>query len=195
MKKVSTKNKMKGLFGLFAIFTMAIGVGVSLAPKTSSKLLADEQYSKSYTKANMASLLSGSYSDESSYWKVPASANNSATLTIPIVDGPLYPTTNITITLSVATYGSGTVPSSSNTTIKAVGNEAGSSWTSSSVSGTYPSSSTYTTLTLTMTKPASSLEIGTIKLTIGVNTGVRVLRFQTMTVSFTHGTEDRKSVV
>lgn len=33
MKKVQTKNKLKGFFGLFAAFAMAIGVGVSLAPK------------------------------------------------------------------------------------------------------------------------------------------------------------------
>ena len=45
MKKVQTKNKLKGFFGLFAAFAMAIGVGVSLAPKETLKTSAAvEQY-------------------------------------------------------------------------------------------------------------------------------------------------------
>lgn len=43
MKKVQTKNKLKGLFGLFAAFAMAIGVGVSLAPKESVRTEAATQ--------------------------------------------------------------------------------------------------------------------------------------------------------
>lgn len=40
MKKVQTKNKLKGLFGLFAAFAMAIGVGVSLAPRSATNVHA-----------------------------------------------------------------------------------------------------------------------------------------------------------
>lgn len=43
MEKVQTKNKLKGLFGLFAAFTMAIGVGVSLAPKEVVKAEASSE--------------------------------------------------------------------------------------------------------------------------------------------------------
>lgn len=40
MKKVQTKNKLKGLLGFFAAFALAIGVGVSLAPRSATNVQA-----------------------------------------------------------------------------------------------------------------------------------------------------------
>ncbi len=42
MKKVQTKNRTKGIFGIFATFALAVGVGVSLAPKDPMQTKAAE---------------------------------------------------------------------------------------------------------------------------------------------------------
>lgn len=142
-----------------------------------------EDYSVTYNYSDLGSMLSGNYTDASSYWKVPGTAGNSATIAIPITN---QPTSNITITFSIATFGSGDNPSSSNTTITAVGTETGSNWSGSAVSS-YPSSSTYVNGVMTITKPANPTTLEGLTITMGVNTGVKIFRLKSITVSYTYG--------
>ena len=139
-------------------------------------------YSQTYNYSALGGMLNGSYDDATSYWKVPASVNNSATIAIPITH---QPTSNITITFRIASFGSGTNPSSSNTTITAVGTEDGSNWSGSNISS-YPSSSTYVNGAMTITKPDTPTTLGGLTVTMGVNTGVKIFRLQSITVSYTY---------
>lgn len=142
-------------------------------------------YSETIGKSALASMLSGSYTDATSYWKVPASSGNSATITIPASYFTNQPTSNVTLTFSIATFSSGTDPSSSNTTITAVGSETSSTWSGSSVS-TYPSSSTYVNGVMTLTKAASPTTLGGLTITMGVNTGVKIFRLQSIKIEYTY---------
>lgn len=142
-------------------------------------------YSQTFTKSDLSSMLSGSYLDASSYWKVPETSGNTATVAIPSSCFSNQPTSNVTITLELATYGSGTNPSSSNTTISAVGAETGSNWTGANVSK-YPSSSTFVNAVLTISKPVSPTTLSGLNITISVNTGVKILRLKSITIAYTY---------
>jgi len=137
-------------------------------------------YSVTYNYSALENMLSGSYLDASSYWKVPGTAGNSATISIPITH---QPDSDITITFNIATFGSGADPSDKNTTITAVGTETNSNWTGSTVS-TYPTSSSYVNGVMTITKPDNPTNLGSITITMGVNTGVKIFRLKSITVSY-----------
>ena len=142
-----------------------------------------DNYNVTYDYSALSSMISGSKEDANSYWKVPASAGNSATIAIPIAN---QPTSDITITFSIATFGSGNNPSSSNTTITAVGTESNSNWSGSGVSS-YPSSKNFVDGTMTITKPDNPTTLAGLNITMGVNTGVKIFRLQSITVSYTYG--------
>ena len=142
-------------------------------------------YTQTFVYNDLGSMLSGSYLDATSYWKVPETSGNTATVAIPSSYFSNQPTSNVTITLRLATFGSGTNPSSSNTTISAVGAETGSNWTGANVS-TYPSSSTYVNAVLTVSKPVSPTTLSGINITIGVNTGVKIFRLQSIKIEYTY---------
>ena len=147
----------------------------------SSSAWADD-YNVTYAYSDLGSMLSGDYLDASSYWKVPQTAGNTATIAIPIT---VQPTSDITITFNIATFGTGTNPSSENTTITAVGTESGSNWSGSAVSS-YPSSSTFVNGVMTITKPASPTTLGGLTITMGVNSGIKIFRLKSVTVSYTY---------
>ena len=144
-----------------------------------------EDYSQTFTKSDLSSMLSGSYLDASSYWKVPETSGNTATVAIPSSCFSNQPTSNVTITLELATYGSGTNPSSWNATISAVGAETGSNWSGANVSK-YPSSSTFVNAVLTISKPVSPTTLSGLNITISVNTGVKILRLKSITIAYTY---------
>ncbi len=141
-----------------------------------------DDYDVTYVYSDLKDMITGSKADATSYWKVPASAGNTATIAIPI---PNQPTSDITITFSIATFGSGTNPSSSNTTITAVGTEASSTWSGSTVSS-YPSSSTYVSGVMTIKKPVSPTTLEGLTITMGVNTGIKIFRLQSVRVQYTY---------
>ena len=142
-------------------------------------------FSKTYNYADLGEILDGDYLDASSYWKVPETAGNTATISIPSSDLSNQPTSDVTITFNIATFGSGTNPSSSNTTITAVGTETSSTWSGSTVSS-YPSSSTYVNGVMTLTKAATPTTLGGLTITIGVNSGVKIFRLKSVTVAYTY---------
>ena len=142
-------------------------------------------YSTTISTNNVGDLLSGDYASASEYWKVPETAGNSATISIPSSYFTDQPSSNVTITLQLATFGSGSNPSSSNTTISAVGAETGSNWTGANVS-TYPSSSTYVNAVLTISKPTSPTTLSGINITISVNSDVKIFRLQTIKIEYTY---------
>lgn len=139
-----------------------------------------DKFNFTYDYSRLKNMLSGSFADASSYWKVPASSGNTATIAIPI---DYQPTSNIKITFHIATFGQGTNPSGSNTTITAVGTEASSNWTGSGVSS-YPSSSTFVDGEMTITKPASPTTLDGLTITMGVNSGIKIFRLDKITVSY-----------
>ena len=141
-----------------------------------------EDYDVTYDYSALRNMLNGNYADATSYWKVPETAGNSATIAIPITN---QPTSNITITFSIATFGSGTNPTSSNTTITAIGTETGSNWSGSTVSS-YPSSSTYVDGVMTITKPNSPTSLGGLTITMGVNSGIKIFRLRSIRIQYTY---------
>ncbi len=142
-----------------------------------------ESYSATYSYSDLGDMLYGSYLDASSYWKVPATAGNDAVISIPIT---YQPESNITITFQIATFGTGTNPSSSNTTISAVGTESDSNWSGSGIN-TYPSSSSYVNGVMTITKPEDPTTLGGLDITMSVDSGVKIFRLKTVTIAYTYG--------
>ena len=155
------------------LLCMIVGAGTAWA----------DDYNVTYSYDVLKDMLQGSFEDASSYWKVPATAGNTATIAIPITN---QPTSDITITLNIATFGSGDNPSSSNTTITAVGTETESNWSGSGVSS-YPTSSTFVKGVLTISKPSNPTTLSGLTITMGVNTGVKIFRLKSVTVSYTSG--------
>ena len=164
---------MKQLHLKFLILLCALMVG-------SGSVWADEFNFTYNSSDHLSSMLSGSYESANGYWKVPASAGNTATIAIPIVN---QPTSDIKITFNIATYGTGNNPTSDNTTITAVGTEDNSNWAGSGVSS-YPTSSTYGDGVMTITKPDSPTTLGGLTITMGVNSGVKIFRLKSIKVSY-----------
>ena len=167
----------------FTKLMAALALLVFIAPPMVGWGQTRDNYNVTYNYSDLENMLDGNYvavSGSTNYYRVPETAGNSATIAIPIT---LQPTSNITITFSIATYGSEAQPSSSNTTITAVGTEAGSNWSGSGVS-TYPSSSSYVNAVMTITKPDSPTTLGGLTITMGVNSGVRIFRLKSITISY-----------
>ena len=141
-----------------------------------------EDYDVTYDYSALGNMLNGNYADATSYWKVPETAGNSATIAIPITN---QPTSNITIAFSIATYGQGTNPTSSYTTITAIGTETDSNWSGSTVSS-YPSSSTFVNGVMTITKPNSPTSLGGLTITMGVNSGIKIFRLRSIRIQYTY---------
>ncbi len=166
----------------FTILTAALALLVSLAFPMGMWGQTRESYNVTYDYSDLGDMLYGSYLDASSYWKVPESSGNNALISIPIT---YQPESNITVTFRIATFGNGNNPSASNTTITAVGKESNSNWTGTGVSS-YPSSSSYVNGIMTITKPQNPTTLGELDITMGVNTGVKIFRLQSITVSYTY---------
>ena len=167
----------------FTILTAAIALLAFLAIPMGVWGQTRESYNVTYSYSDLGDMLYGSYLDASSYWKVPETSGNNALVSIPIT---YQPESDITITFRIATFGSGTNPSSSNTTITASGTESNSNWSGSGVNS-YPSSSSYVNGVMTITKPQNPTTLGGLDITMGVNTGVKIFRLQSVTVSYTYG--------
>ena len=168
--------------GRFTILTAALALLTFLAVPLGMWGQTRESYNVTYSYDDLGDMLYGSYLDASSYWKVPETSGNNAIVSIPIT---YQPESNITVTFRIATFGSGNNPSSSNTTVTAVGTETGSNWSGSGVSS-YPSSSTYVNAVMTITKPQNPTTLAGLDITMGVNTGVKILRLQSISISYTY---------
>ena len=166
----------------FSILTAALALLTFLAVPMGMWGQTRESYNVTYSYDDLGDMLYGSYLDASSYWKVPETSGNNAIVSIPIT---YQPESNITVTFRIATFGSGNNPSSSNTTVTAVGTETGSNWSGSGVSS-YPSSSTYVNAVMTITKPQNPTTLAGLDITMGVNTGVKILRLQSISISYTY---------
>ena len=144
----------------------------------------NETYSETYDVNDIENMfvVGSSYASANGYWKVPESNGNFATISIPII---YQPESDITLTFHIATFGSGTNPSATNTTITATGTESNSNWTGSGVSA-YPSSSSYVDGVMTITKPQDPTTLQGLEVTMGTNTGVKIFRLQSITISYTY---------
>ena len=167
----------------FTKFLAALALLAFFIPSMIAVGQTRETHNVTYSYSDLKDMLSGSYADASTYWKVPGTAGNTATISIPITN---QPTSDITVTFRIATFGSGTNPSSSNTTITAVGTESNSNWSGSGVDS-YPSSSTYVNGVMTITKPQNPTTLGGLVITMGVNSGIKIFRLQSITVSYSYG--------
>lgn len=190
------KKRMRRLFSKIATLSvglaMAIGVGVAIGASqkaTSPVIAATENYSESFNFSALDGKISGDYGVKAGdYWKVPDAPEGTAVVTLPL--GKAYaPTTNISVTLHLATFGSGDTPSGENTTISAVGTDVGSTWSGSGVSA-YPSSSTFVNSVLTITNPNDSSTISGLAITISVGSGVKIFRLDNVTIAFSYQGKD-----
>lgn len=171
------KRKFTLLIAALALLTMIVQPG---------RAWGQESYSITYDVTAIGNMFASgsSYESASGYWKVPASAGNSAQINIPIT---YQPDSDITITFRIATFGSGTNPSASNTTITAIGTETNSNWSGTGVSS-YPSSSTYVNGVMTISKPQDPTTLGGLAITMGVNSGIKIFRLQSIAVEYTYST-------
>ena len=185
MNKFMTK-----IVGAALGLTMAIGVGVAVGasrkdavPVHAENISVKEEFEYAAIKAGMKS--GSGFEDKSSY--ILLSNSSSPELTLDLKDDHT-PSSNVTLTFSVATYGSGTSPSASTFKAAAVGTETSSNWSvaESGFGGTYPSSSTYTSVTLSLAKPASPTSFDGVRITFTTPTSGRQIRLQKVIVEYTY---------
>ena len=142
------------------------------------------EYSEEWAYADLTDKVSGTYEDVSgqSYLKVPSTAGQTATVTLPL--GDIYqPTTDITVVVNIACFGTGNNPTDNTVSITASGDGQNSTWSGSGVSS-LPSSSTYVNGTLTMTKTATPSAISTVIINFSVNSRVKLFRLKKVDISF-----------
>ena len=121
------------------------------------------------------------YTDKSSYYLVPVSDTPSDATISGIFTNKTI-TSDVTVTLNVATYGNGTNPSASKFSLYA--DEEGTKAVTALQDGTLPTSSSYTDVTYTVAQTnASSL---TKDLMIQISTEGKQIRLKSITVEFTY---------
>jgi uncharacterized repeat protein (TIGR02543 family) len=169
----------------FTILTAALALLAFLAIPMGMMGQTRETYTVTYDVTDLGDMFEdgSSYASANGYWKVPASAGESALISIPITQ---QPTSDISVKFHIATFGSGNNPAATNTTITAVGTESNSNWSGSGVSS-YPSSSTYVDGVMTITKPNNPTTLSGLEITMGVASGVKIFRLQSITVEYTYG--------
>ncbi len=169
----------------FTILTAALALLAFLAIPMGMVGQTRESYTVTYDVTDLGDMFEdgSSYASANGYWKVPASAGESALISIPITQ---QPTSDISVKFHIATFGSGNNPAATNTTITAVGTESNSNWSGSGVSS-YPSSSTYVDGVMTITKPNNPTTLSGLEITMGVASGVKIFRLQSITVEYTYG--------
>lgn len=174
------------LFAPLAVFAMALGLSFSLINRSIDTVAHAADASLVFGYSAIKGNLTGSFTDKTSYWLVPAE-NSASSAEITLTSGfTNTPTGNVTVTFKLATFGSGSSPTSQNSTITVVGTETESNWTGSGVTA-YPTSSTYVDGVMTLTKPATPTAFSGIKITIGVGSGVRSFRLSQITVAYAYG--------
>lgn len=117
----------------------------------------------------------GNMSDASSYWKL---TNGTSVFSVPI---SRQPTSNITITISIAYFGKGTEGLEK---ISASGTESSSNWTLAETTPASHSGSTYASRSFTITKNANPTTLAGLDITFKTNSG-KALRVNSIQVSYT----------
>lgn len=121
------------------------------------------------------------YTDQSTYYQVPSGSDPSvATISGIFKDKNI--TSNVVVTLNVATYGSGTNPSAS--TFSLYKETACTNAITASQGGTLPTSSTYTNVTYTVTQ-TNAASLGD-DLAIKITKPGKTIRFKSIKVEFTY---------
>ena len=169
----------------FTILTAAFALLAFLAIPMGMMGQTRESYTATYAVTDLEDMFEdgSSYASANGYWKVPESAGNVAMISIPITQ---QPTSDISVKFHIATFGSGTNPAATNTTITAVGTESNSNWSGTGVSA-YPSSSTYVDGVMTIAMPNNPTTLSGLEITMGVSSGVKIFRLQSITVEYTYG--------
>lgn len=185
---------MRRLFSKIATLSvglaMAIGVGVAIGSKGSNAELAyADPANVSQTFQNSDSTLSTSNvtnaSQESGYLLINKNKSAVATLSLS-AENQQIPSSNVTIQLSIACFGSGTNPTLNSTLSgSAVGTETSSTWSGSTLTGTAPDSSSYKTVTMTLTKPGAPTRLEGIRFTLTLG-DIKGIRLKSISISFSY---------
>ena len=149
-----------------------------------------EDFSQTYSYGNLTEWSLTNYSDESSYYRIPSSGNESVATISDIFTGKTI-SSAVKITINSATYGSGTNPSSS--TYAIYSDETCTTAVDATQSGTIPTSSTYTDVTYTVsqadasaftkdlaikfTKPGKQIRLKSIKVEFSYSSGGGEMEF------------------
>ena len=121
--------------------------------------------------------------DVSSYWKVPKDTEKASIACCTGIFSNKTITSDVVITLDIATFGNGTNPSASKFTI--YNSYECSSLVTATQGGTLPSSSTYTTATYTIAKN-EAVEKFTTDLAIKVAKGTKQIRLRSISIKFSY---------
>lgn len=123
------------------------------------------------------------YSDESSYYRIPSSGNESVATISGIFTGKTI-SSAVKITINSATYGNGTNPSSSTYAIYSDANCTTTTAVAATKSGKLPTSSTYTDVTYTVSQADASAF--TKDLAIKFTKPGKQIRLKSITVEFSY---------
>lgn len=117
------------------------------------------------------------------YWKVPSTTSNPSVATVAGIFTGKNITSNVVITLDIATFGDGDNPTSSKFEI--YNSSACTSQVTASQGGTLPNNSTYRNTTYTITK-ANAIAGFSSDLAIKIASGTKQIRLRSFTVAFTY---------
>ena len=121
--------------------------------------------------------------DASSYWKVPKDTEKASIACLTGIFSNKTITSDVVITLEIATFGNGSNPSASKFSI--YNSNACSTPVTAKQSGTLPTSSTYTTATYTIAKN-EAVEKFTTDLAIKVAEGTKQIRLKSISIKFSY---------
>ena len=149
------------------------------------------EYSGTFNRSNVGTTWTlTDYSDMNSYLRCPESGSSSTALIADIFDGKEI-TSDVVITLHIATYGSGTNPSA--TTFTIYNSSACTTQVTATQTGTLPSSSTFTDAIYTVSQ-ANAVASFTDDLAILITKPGKQIRLESITVEFTYETPTPKVV-
>lgn len=121
--------------------------------------------------------------DASSYWRVPKNTAEASIACFTGIFSNKTITSDVVITLDIATYGNGDNPSASKFSI--YNSNACSTLVTATQGGTLPTSSTYTTATYTIAKN-EAVEKFTTDLAIKVAEGTKQIRLRSISIKFSY---------
>lgn len=143
----------------------------------------ETEYSGTFNRSNVGTTWTlSNYEDKSSYLLVPQTGTTSTALISGIFDGKEI-TSDVVITLHVATYGSGTNPSAS--AFKIYNSSACTTQVTATQTGTLPSSPTFTDVIYTVSQ-ANAATSFTDDLAILITKPGKQIRLESITVEFTY---------
>ena len=177
-------NFITKIIGATLAFAMMIGGAVGINAAKEAKEVNADNFSTTYNYAGKGTTWTGTnFEDASSYWKSSSDADSIASVSGIFSDKTI--TSDVVVTLDIATFGSGSNPSSSKFGIYA--DTACSTQVTAAQSGSLPTSSTYVNTRYTVS--SSNASNFSDDIAIKITKGTKQIRLRSFTIAFSYTTE------